>query len=315
MKLVRYEHHGFPLLGAVSHGQICDLPPRLSAMDVLTMPLRDRQIIEAQAGRHHRTPVESVRLLPPLEPRAMRDFVAFEGHIAGMKKAEPGDGQVPDAWYEAPVFLFMNPWALIGSGDDLPAPPDTASLDFELEIAAIIGRSARNVGEDEADSYIAGYCIMNDWSARDLQSREMSVGLGPSKGKDFATTIGPWITTADEFTDRVVDGRLALDMSVAINGTEVGRDNSGNMSWSFAQMLTHASRAATVGAGDILASGTCSGGSLAEMWARSGERTPPPLKPGDVVTMTIDGLGQISNRVVTAETAPTKVRPRKRTPV
>jgi 2-keto-4-pentenoate hydratase/2-oxohepta-3-ene-1,7-dioic acid hydratase in catechol pathway len=186
-------------------------------------------------------------------------------------------------------------------------------LDFELEIAAVVGRTAHNVSEADAGDYIAGYCVMNDWSARDLQSREMSVGLGPSKGKDFATTIGPWITTADELEHRTVNGRLALEMSVSINGVEVGRDSGENMSWTFPQLLAHASRAATVGAGDILASGTCSGGSLGEIWARRGERTPPPLLPGDVVTMEIDGLGRISNRVVDPDPAPARVRPLERT--
>jgi 2-keto-4-pentenoate hydratase/2-oxohepta-3-ene-1,7-dioic acid hydratase in catechol pathway len=311
MKLVRYEHHGFPLLGVISHDQVQDLPLGLDALTVLNMPLAERNLLEAQAGRRHRAPLGSVRLLPPIEPRAMRDFVAFERHIAGMKQGEGAAG-VPDAWYEAPVFLFMNPWSVVGAEDDVPAPPDSSVLDFELEIAAIVGRTAHNVGEADAADYIAGYCIMNDWSARDLQSREMSVGLGPSKGKDFATTIGPWITTADELEDRTVDGRLALEMSVSINGVEVGRDSSANMSWTFSQLLAHASRAATVGAGDILASGTCSGGSLGEIWARSGKRTPPPLVPGDVVTMQIEGLGRISNRLVEPQPAPERVRPLER---
>jgi 2-keto-4-pentenoate hydratase/2-oxohepta-3-ene-1,7-dioic acid hydratase in catechol pathway len=312
MKLVRYEHHGFPLLGVISHGQVQSLPQGLDVLEVLNMPIGERNLLEAQAGRRHRAPLGSVRLLPPIEPRAMRDFVAFERHIAGMKKGEGAAG-VPDAWYEAPVFLFMNPWSVIGAEDDVPAPPDTSVLDFELEIAAVVGRTAHNVSEADAGDYIAGYCVMNDWSARDLQSREMSVGLGPSKGKDFATTIGPWITTADELEHRTVNGRLALEMSVSINGVEVGRDSGENMSWTFPQLLAHASRAATVGAGDILASGTCSGGSLGEIWARRGERTPPPLLPGDVVTMEIDGLGRISNRVVDPDPAPARVRPLERT--
>jgi 2-keto-4-pentenoate hydratase/2-oxohepta-3-ene-1,7-dioic acid hydratase in catechol pathway len=312
MKLVRYEHHGFPLLGVISHGQVQSLPQGLDVLEVLNMPIGERNLLEAQAGRRHRAPLGSVRLLPPIEPRAMRDFVAFERHIAGMKKGEGAAG-VPDAWYEAPVFLFMNPWSVVGAEDDVPAPPDTTVLDFELEIAAIVGRTAHNVSEADAGDYIAGYCVMNDWSARDLQSREMSVGLGPSKGKDFATTIGPWITTADELEHRTVNGRLALEMSVSINGVEVGRDSGENMSWTFPQLLAHASRAATVGAGDILASGTCSGGSLGEIWARRGERTPPSLLPGDVVTMEIDGLGRISNRVVDPDPAPARVRPLERT--
>ncbi len=315
MKLARYEHHGFPQLGIVRHGSIHDLPLGLDALTVLNMPLSERNLLEAQAGRHHRVELGAVRLLPPIEPRAMRDFVAFERHIAGMKKNEPGDGLVPAYWYEAPVFLFMNPWAVIGANDVVPAPPDSSMLDFELEIAAIIGRTARNVSEAEASSFIAGYCIMNDWSARDLQSREMSVGLGPSKAKDFATTIGPWITTSDELAGRFVDGRLTLEMTVSINGVEVGRDSSGSMSWSFNQLVAHASRAATVGAGDILGSGTCSTGALSETWARTGTRTPPPLKPGDKVAMTIEGLGEISNIIGQPEAVQARVSALERTTI
>ncbi|KRE25758.1 fumarylacetoacetate hydrolase family protein [Agromyces sp. Soil535] len=312
MKLARYEHHGFAHLGIIRNGMVQSLQTNLDALGVLALPIAERNLLEAQAGRYFRAPLESVRLLPPVEPRAMRDFVAFERHIAGMKQAEGAAG-VPDAWYEAPVFLFMNPWSVVGAEDDVPAPPDSSLLDFELEIAAIVGRTARNVAEEDAAGCIAGFCIMNDWSARDLQGREMSVGLGPSKGKDFATTIGPWITTADELEDHVVDGRLGLEMRVSVNGVEVGRDHSSNMSWTFPQLLTHASRAATVGAGDILASGTCSSGSLGELWARRGERVPPPLVPGDVVTMEIEGLGRISNRIVHPEDVPARVRSLERT--
>lgn len=312
MKLARYEHHGFPLLGIIRNGMVQSLQTNLDALGVLALPIAERNLLEAQAGRYHRAPLGSVRLLPPVEPRAMRDFVAFERHIAGMKQAEGASG-VPDAWYEAPVFLFMNPWSVVGAEDDVPAPPDSALLDYELEIAAIVGRTARNVAEKDVASYIAGYCIMNDWSARDLQSREMSVGLGPSKGKDFATTIGPWITTPDELEGSLVDGRLDLEMRVSVNGVEVGRDTSANMSWTFPQLVTHASRAATVGAGDILASGTCSAGSLGELWARRGERVPPPLVPGDVVTMEIEGLGSIGNRIVPPEDVPARVRSLERT--
>jgi 2-keto-4-pentenoate hydratase/2-oxohepta-3-ene-1,7-dioic acid hydratase in catechol pathway len=312
MKLARYEHHGFPLLGIIRNGMVQSLQTNLDALGVLALPIAERNLLEAQAGRYHRAPLGSVRLLPPVEPRAMRDFVAFERHIAGMKQAEGAPG-VPDAWYEAPVFLFMNPWSVVGPEDDVPAPPDSALLDYELEIAAIVGRTARNVAEEDAASYIAGYCIMNDWSARDLQSREMSVGLGPSKGKDFATTIGPWITTPDELEGSLVDGRLDLEMRVSVNRVEVGRDTSANMSWTFPQLVTHASRAATVGAGDILASGTCSAGSLGELWARRGERVPPPLVPGDLVTMEIEGLGSIGNRIVPPEDVPARVRSLERT--
>lgn len=307
MKIARYEHHGFAHVGVIKHGQIQSLPTRLDVLDILALPPRERDRLELQAGRYHRADLSTIRLLPPVEPRAMRDFVTFEAHIAGMKKSEGGTGEVPPEWYEAPAFLFMNPWSLCGATDDIPMPADTQAFDFELEIAAVIGKTARDVPLDEAADYIAGYTILNDWSARDIQGREMKVGLGPSKGKDFANTLGPWITTPDELEPYLVDGRLNLDMSVAVNGATVGTDNSGNMSWTFEEMLVHSSRGAVVGPGDVLASGTCSTGALAETWSRTGTRTPPPIQVGDVVTMTIEGLGSIENRIVASPAAPDRV--------
>jgi 2-keto-4-pentenoate hydratase/2-oxohepta-3-ene-1,7-dioic acid hydratase in catechol pathway len=140
---------------------------------------------------------------------------------------------------------------------------------------------------------------MNDWSARDVQGREMKLGLGPSKGKDFATTIGPWVVTADELDEcRDADGFLDLGMEVRVNGTRVGADRSAHMGWSFEQLVSYASRASWVKAGEVLASGTCATGALAESWGRTGQLDPPPLQVGDVVEMTIERLGTIANRIV-----------------
>ena len=155
---------------------------------------------------------------------------------------------------------------------------------------------------------------MNDWSARDIQGREMKLKLGPSKGKDFATTIGPWVVTADELDGyRDADGFLDLEMTVSVNGEQVGADRSGHMGWSFEQLVSHASRASWVKAGEVLASGTCASGSLAESWGRTGSLTPPPLQPGDVVEMSIEHIGTIRNRVVeTGDTAPAAPAARRR---
>ncbi|MFT4123071.1 MAG: fumarylacetoacetate hydrolase family protein [Microbacteriaceae bacterium] len=297
MKLVRYEHNGFVHPGVVFHDRVQSLPEALDILDVVRMPAAERDLLVAQAGRHFRAPVEQVRLLPPVEPRAMRDFVAFEGHISGMKKGEPGDGTVPEQWYQAPAFLFMNPWSLYGARDEIPMPPLTSALDFELEVAIIVKDTVRDLSVEEAAEHIAGYTILNDWSARDIQAGEMRVGLGPSKGKDFANTLGPWLVTPDELEQYREGDRLALAMTVAVNGEVIGEDNLRNLSWSFEELLAHASRGAVVGAGDVLGTGTASRGALCEFWSRSGERTPPPLEVGDVVTMTVEGLGSISNRI------------------
>jgi 2-keto-4-pentenoate hydratase/2-oxohepta-3-ene-1,7-dioic acid hydratase in catechol pathway len=241
---------------------------------------------------------EDVVLLPPVYPTAMRDFLAFEAHVDGMERGHGNPG-VPEDWFTRPVFLFMAPHAVTGAFDDVAMPPETERLDFELEIAAVICRDVRNASPDEAHAAIGGYCVMNDWSARDVQGREMALKLGPSKGKDFATTIGPWVVTADELDGfRDADGFLDLAMSVTVNGEPLGADRSGHMGWSFEQLVSHASRASWVKTGEVLASGTCSSGSLAESWGRTGTLTPPPLQVGDVVEMTIEGIGTIRNTVV-----------------
>ncbi len=256
---------------------------------------------------------DDVVLLPPVYPTAMRDFLTFEAHVDGMERGHGNPG-VPEDWFVAPVFLFMAPHAVTGAHDDVAMPPETERLDFELEIAAIICRDVRNASVEEARSAIGGYCVMNDWSARDIQGREMKLKLGPSKGKDFATTIGPWVVTADELEGyRDADGFLDLGMSVSVNGTQIGADRSGHMGWSFEQLVSHASRASWVKAGEVLASGTCASGSLAESWGRTGRLIPPPLQVGDVVEMTIESIGTIRNRVVDdPETVPPAPAARRR---
>jgi 2-keto-4-pentenoate hydratase/2-oxohepta-3-ene-1,7-dioic acid hydratase in catechol pathway len=201
------------------------------------------------------------------------------------------------AWAQTPTFLFGNPHAMIGAHDPVVPPPDTSSLDFELEVGVVIGRDGRDLSVEEARDHIAGYLVVNDWSARDIQTREMQVGLGPAKGKDFATTIGPWLVTPDELEGARLGDRYDLRMSVSVNDTLIGEDSLAHMAWSFAEFIAHASRAAWVRAGDLIASGTCGGGALSEFWGRTGVQEPPPLRTGDVVTMTVDGLGTLSNRV------------------
>jgi 2-keto-4-pentenoate hydratase/2-oxohepta-3-ene-1,7-dioic acid hydratase in catechol pathway len=258
--------------------------------------------------------LDEVLLLPPVYPVAMRDFLTFEAHVDGMERGHGNPGPPPE-WYDAPVFLFMAPHAVTGPYDDVAMPPDTARLDFELEVAAIVCRDGRNLTPEAARDVIGGYCVMNDWSARDVQGREMTLKHGPSTGKDFATTIGPWVVTPDELDmHRDGDGFLDLEMTVSVNGVQVGGDRSGHMGWSFEQLVSHGSRASWVKAGEVIASGTCASGSLAESWGRTGTLTPPPLQGGVVVEMTIQGIGTIANRVVAStEHAPPVPRARRRT--
>ncbi|MEU2916426.1 fumarylacetoacetate hydrolase family protein [Streptomyces massasporeus] len=241
-----------------------------------------------------------VRLLPPLQPPTVRDFVTFEEHVEGVRRSVDGVGGVPEAWYDAPTFYFTNPYAVIGAHDDVPVPPGSEVLDFELEVAAVIGREGRDLTPEQARDHIIGYTVLNDWSARDLQSREMQVRLGPCKGKDTAATLGPYLVTADELEPyRDADGFLRLALTAMVNGEVVGEDLLSNMSWTFEEMTAYASRGTFVRPGDVLGSGTCgNGGCLAELWGVRGEQSPPPLKPGDTVALTVEGIGTVSNTVV-----------------
>jgi 2-keto-4-pentenoate hydratase/2-oxohepta-3-ene-1,7-dioic acid hydratase in catechol pathway len=249
-------------------------------------------------------PLAEVRLLPPLQPTSIRDFVTFEEHVEGVRRSIDGTSGVPEQWYAAPTYYFTNPHAVFGPHDDIPYPPGSDTLDFELEVGVVIGREGSDLTPQQARDHILGYTVFNDWSARDLQSAEMKVGLGPCKGKDTAITLGPYLVTADELeAHRDTDGLLRLALTAEVNGEVVGSDLLSNMSWTFEEMLAYASRGTRVMPGDVLGSGTCgNGGCLAELWGRNGKQTPPPLKPGDTVTLTVQGIGSVTNTIVPGPT-------------
>jgi 2-keto-4-pentenoate hydratase/2-oxohepta-3-ene-1,7-dioic acid hydratase in catechol pathway len=299
MRLATYELDGAAWAGVVSDEGVHPFPAGTTVLDLVRagLPAALRAGAVALAGPAVR--LADVRLLPPLAAPTVRDFVAFEEHVEGVVKSMGVGGVVPE-WYEAPTFYFTNPYALLGAHDDVPVPPGSQLFDFELEVAVVVGKDGASLTPEQARDHVFGYTVLNDWSARDLQRREMKVSLGPAKGKDSATTLGPWLVTADELEPfRDDDGFLALDMRVSVNGVEVGQDLLANMGWPFEDLVSYASRGTEVRAGDVLGSGTCgNGGCLAELWGRRGEQTPPPLRPGDVVEMTVEGIGTIRNRVV-----------------
>jgi 2-keto-4-pentenoate hydratase/2-oxohepta-3-ene-1,7-dioic acid hydratase in catechol pathway len=255
---------------------------------------------ELPAGDAPTVALDDVRLLPPVRPASFRDFVSFEQHVQGAAAMTGNAEAALAAWHQQPTYLYGSPHAVVGPAEPVADLPGGAALDFELEVGVVIGRDGRDLTPEEAGAHIAGYLIVNDWSARDVQRHEMKGGLGPAKAKDFATTIGPWLVTPDELEPARVGDRLDLRMTVSINGVEFGSDSLAHMGWSFEQLVSYASRGAWVRAGDLIASGTCHGGSLAEAWGRAGRQEPRPLQPGDVVTMTVDLLGSIANPVVPA---------------
>lgn len=310
MRFATYEFEGVERAGVVRDGIVH--PLEVSVLELVQEEALHTAGAEA-LGRASELTVDQVRLLPPLKPPSVRDFVGFEAHIEGVSKSLDGLEHVPEEWYRAPNFYFTNPHAAYGAHDDVPVPAGCAVLDFELEVGAVIGRSGRDLTPERAREHIVGYLVFNDWSARDLQKPEKNLGLGFSKGKDFANTLGPYLVTADEVADRRdADGFLDLEMTVTLNGELIGRDTLANMSWTFEEMVAYASRDAWVRPGDVLGSGTCGWGALAEFWGRLGERTPPPLKPGDEVTLSVERLGTLSNRVVPGRTDAYLPRARKR---
>lgn len=290
-------------------------PDGTDLIELLAAAPEEREAAADLAAQADGLQSTEVVLLPPVYPTAMRDFLTFQAHVDGMERGHGNPG-APEEWFEAPIFLFMAPHAVTGPYADVAMPPETERFDFELEIAAIVCRDVRNATLEDAHAAIGGYCVMNDWSARDVQSREMKLKLGPSKGKDFATTIGPWVVTADELDEhRDADGFLDLGMTVSVNGSRVGEDRSGHMGWSFEQMVSYASRASWVKAGEVLASGTCASGSLAESWGRKGRLDPPPLQVGDVVEMTVEHIGTIRNEIVASDEVVPPVPTARRRPV
>ena len=231
---------------------------------------------------------ENIRLVAPLpNPTSLRDFIAFEEHIAATSKKR---GQaIPPEWYKAPVYYKGNHRTIIGPNEDLRWPLNTTKLDYELELACIIGRRGRDIAESDARHYIAGYTIMNDFSARDIQFQEMACRLGPAKGKDFATAIGPCLVTPDE-----IPSLESLTMIARVNGAVWSEGRFGSIHWSFSQMIAHVSRGETIYPGDLLGSGTVGGGCGLEL-----DRY---LHPGDVVELEIQPIGVLRTRIVEEHT-------------
>ncbi len=226
------------------------------------------------AREHAEYALADVELRPPvLRPPTVRDFMAFEAHVANARRLQ--GREVPPEWYEVPVFYFSNPTAIFGPGEDVPYPDGTAELDYELECAAIIG----------AEGAIGGFTVMNDWSARDLQRVEMRVGLGPAKGKDFATSLGPVVVTPDEF-----DGTSGV-MVARVNGEERSRGDLRDLHHPWATLVEQAGRNTRLLPGDVIGSGTVGSGCILEhgdgRW----------LQRGDVVELEIEGIGVLSNRI------------------
>jgi 2-keto-4-pentenoate hydratase/2-oxohepta-3-ene-1,7-dioic acid hydratase in catechol pathway len=296
VRIGRVDHEGSPRAAVIDGDTVRVLAADIGTVDLLSAEGGERDRLAARFEA--RVPLVEAALLAPIEPPTIRDFSVFEQHISGVIKDANPDATVPPVWYESPFCYFTNPNALTGPGDDIPVPPGCRRLDLELEVGAVIGRSGRDLAPGEAGEHIAGYTIFNDWSARDLQMAEMRLGLGMCKGKDFANTLGPWIVTPDELERYIEGDRLALELRAEVNGGALGTDTLANMAWSFPELVSYASRGTWVRPGDVLGSGTCGNGCLLELWGRRGRDCLPPLAPGDVVSLHVEGIGTLTNAVV-----------------
>lgn len=285
MKLVTFERDGVEKVGAVRDGRVFDLGLAGGMLDLLDagpagLDAARRALEKLPAGAGYEE--SAVRLRAPLpNPRALRDFFAFEDHAkaGAQRRSEP----LQKEWYEQPVYYKGNHREVYGPGDLLPWPSYTRKLDFEFEIAAVVGRKGRDLAVKDAKPYLFGYCILNDLSARDVQKNEMMCRMGPAKGKDFGNVFGPYLVTADEW-----DGRIP-PLTVRVNG-EVWSESKGLQPyWGFDVMLSHVSQGETVFPGDVLGSGTYFKGCGLDQdrW----------IKPGDVLELDAGPLGCLTNAV------------------
>ena len=275
MKLVTYDAGSGALVGRLDDGQVLDVG---FDGDMVAF-------IEAGAPVRDERPVDGARLLAPLRPRTMRDFLSFRGH---MENALGRLGlPIPEEWYEIPSYYKGMPDTVIGPDAEIPWPSYTDRLDHELELAAVVGKPGRDIPRERALDHVFGWTIWNDLSARDVQAKELKIGLGPAKGKDWdgSNVLGPCIVTSDELD--VSD----LRMSVRVNGETWGEDTTANMHHSFADLIAYASLAQMLHPGELLGSGTAAGGSGLELdrW----------LQPGDEVELEIEGIGILRNRIGT----------------
>lgn len=252
-----------------------------------------KDLIENEVKIEDCEALSDVSLVAPISrPTSVRDFYAFEEHVKTARKKR-GLEVVPD-WYEIPVFYFTNHLAIKGPDESIERPSDCHWLDYELEVACIIGKQGRDIKKEEAEDYIFGFCIMNDWSARDLQRKEMKVGLGPAKGKDFATSLGPYIVTKDELEPLKSGKGYNLKMIAKVNDRVLSEGNCADIYYSFAEMIERASKNVTLYPGELIGSGTVGTGCILEL----GTEVHRWLEPGDEVELEIDHLGVLKNTIV-----------------
>ncbi|GAA5147620.1 fumarylacetoacetate hydrolase family protein [Pseudonocardia eucalypti] len=284
--------------GLVHEGRVYGLDRPGSLLELLA----SEGGLAAGAERARRGPAEVVdlaetRLCAPIpEPPSVRDFLCFEEHLRNALSAL-GRSEPPEVWYRQPVFYFTNPAAIHAPGDTIPISPGSAAFDYEVEVAAVVGRPGSDLSPDEAEAHIAGYLIFCDWSARDLQADEQAAGLGPAKGKDSATSLGPVLVTPDELEPYREGKGYRLAMRASVNGVDQGGGYWSDIHWSFGQMLAYASRGTRLRVGDVIGSGTVGTGCLLELGGLHGRDRHPYLRAGDTVSIQVEQLGELVGHI------------------
>ena len=286
-------------VGLVVNGEIraLDRPATLLGMLSAGGSTMAEEALIARRRPAEVVPLSRARLMPPIpRPPSVRDFMAFENHVVTAMTAL---GRAVDpVWYQQPVFYFTNPAASLGARDDVPIAPGSQAWDYEVEVAAVIGTGGSNLSVRAAEAAIAGYTILVDWSARDLQNAEMSVGLGPAKGKDTATSFGPYLVTADELGGFASGGGYDLAMTATVNGDQWSAGSWADLHWTFGEMISYASRGTTLMPGDVIGSGTVGTGCILELSAVHGSQRYPWLRPGDRVRVEVEQLGAVETRIL-----------------
>jgi fumarylacetoacetate (FAA) hydrolase len=324
MKLISYLKEGHEQLAALRNGNVYDMdslhPELPSSMNVFLsyweeyIPVVQSSLASVEEGRlvpRNVVSINDVELLAPVPlPSSCRDGYAFRQHVAAARRNRKADMIAEFDQY--PIFYFTNHHSIQGPGDIRCMPDHFEKLDFELEVAIVICKQGRNIRAEEADEYIGGLMIMNDMSARRLQMEEMLLNLGPAKGKDFSTVIGPWLVTLDELEEYVVPAKenhvglnWNLNMKCWVNGVQVSAGNVADMDWTFAEIIERASYGVDLYPGDVIGSGTVGTGCFLELNG-TGKLNDPNyaeqwLQEGDVVEMEIDGLGKLNNTIVKDE--------------
>jgi 2-keto-4-pentenoate hydratase/2-oxohepta-3-ene-1,7-dioic acid hydratase in catechol pathway len=279
------------------HGeQVHGFEPGVTLLDVLDRGELREAGERAAASPSEIVPLAGLVLRAPLQPRSIRDCMGFLQHLRNCAGA--ADMPVDERHHQFPVFYFSNPAAVVGPHDDVPIAPNSEMFDYELEVAAVIGRPGSTIPLDRAEEHIAGYLLLCDWSARDLQINEMALRLGPAKGKDTANTLGPMLVTPDELEAYRSRNAFDLEMTGYVNGELVSKGRWNTIDWGFPDMITYTSRGTTLRVGDVIGSGTVDTGCLFEHYAMDRDHFRGWLRPGDEVRLVVEQLGELRQRVV-----------------